>query len=213
MNEVLLPTHEHGARIRADAIERDSMLSEISTDYCPFCEDLFDDIQNIVVRILRETEGVEFNSLQMGYHISKELVEEEDYLRKRFGARGAPPLKASFAAAVELALKEKMTDVTLVKEVPDVMILVDSLTLRVKAEDAPCFPMEGIVRCLAMLLRARWLSRSCKGHKGGCDLIEMTGLQCPAFSPGSHRRTNSPVIGAEDTVSMAWAARISMSDV
>ena len=28
-----------------------------------------------------------------------------------------------------------MTDVTLVKEVPDVMILVDSLTLRVKAEE------------------------------------------------------------------------------
>ena len=43
----------------------------------------------------------------MGYHISKELVEEEDYLRKRFGARGAPPLKASFAAAVELALKRE----------------------------------------------------------------------------------------------------------
>ena len=57
---------------------------------------------------------MEFNTLQMGYHISKELVEEEDYLRKRFGARGAPPLKASFAASVELALKEKMKEVNLV---------------------------------------------------------------------------------------------------
>ena len=46
LNEGGLPAREHGARIRVDAIERDSMLSEINTDYCPFCEDLFDDIQN-----------------------------------------------------------------------------------------------------------------------------------------------------------------------
>ena len=45
-----------------DAIERDSMLSEIVHRLLPFLEDFFDDIQNIVVRILRETEGVEFNS-------------------------------------------------------------------------------------------------------------------------------------------------------
>jgi tRNA pseudouridine synthase 10 len=177
LNEGGLPTHEHGARIRADAIERDSMLSEISTDYCPFCEDLFDDIQNIVVRILRETEGVEFNSLQMGYHISKELVEEEDYLRKRFGARGAPPLKASFAAAVELALKEKMKEVNLVKEVPDVMILVDSLTLRVKAEVRPVFLYGRYRKMSRDVPQTRWPCRSCKGRKGGCESCEMTGLQ------------------------------------
>ena len=38
LNEGGLSAKEHGARIRADAIERDSMLSEISIDYCPFCE-------------------------------------------------------------------------------------------------------------------------------------------------------------------------------
>tara|TARA_B100002051_G_scaffold273944_1_gene313862 strand:- start:100 stop:1512 length:1413 start_codon:yes stop_codon:yes gene_type:complete len=177
LNEGGLPAKEHGARIRADAIERDSQLSEISIDYCPFCEDLFADIQNIVVRILRETEGVEFNTLQMGYHISKELVEEEDYLRKRFGARGAPPLKASFAAAVELALKDKMKEIVLVKEVPDVMILVDSLTLRVKAEVRPVF-LYGRYRKLSRdVPQTRWPCRSCKGRQGGCESCEMTGLQ------------------------------------
>ena len=179
LNEGGLSAKEHGARIRADAIERDPMLSEISIDYCPFCEDLFDDIDNIVVRILRETEGVEFSSLQMGYHISKELVEEEDFLRKRFGARGAPPLKASFAAAVELALKEKMTDVTLVKEVPDVMILVDSLTLRVKAEVRPVFLYGRYRKMSREVPQTRWPCRSCKGRKGGCESCNMTGLQYP----------------------------------
>lgn len=177
LNEGGLPAREHGARIRVDAIERDSMLSEINTDYCPFCEDLFDDIQNIVVRILRETEGVEFNTLQMGHHISKELVEEEDYLRKRFGARGAPPLKASFAAAVELALKEKMTEINMVKEVPDVMILVDSLTLRVKAEVRPVFLYGRYRKMSREVPQTRWPCRACKGRDGGCASCDMTGLQ------------------------------------
>lgn len=177
LNEDGLSAEVHGSRIRDEAISRDSALSEIEETYCPFCEDLFQDTENIVVRIIREIGDVEFSSLQMGYHISKELIEEEDNLRKRFGARGASPLKSSFATAVENALKGKLGEVDFVKESPDVMILVDSLTLRVKAEIRPIF-YYGRYRKLAKdVPQTRWPCRACKGRDGGCESCKGTGLQ------------------------------------
>ncbi len=170
---------DHGSRIRADAISQDPTIEESKENYCPFCEDLFEDVDNIVIRILREIGNVEFSTIQMGYHISKELIEEEDVLRKKFGSRGANPLKSSFAAAVESALKKELNGIELVKELPDVMILVDSLTLRVKAEIRPVF-YYGRYRKLAKdVPQTRWPCRSCKGRDGGCELCDGTGLQYP----------------------------------
>ena len=168
---------DHGSRIRADAVAQDPTILENTENYCPFCEDLFEDVDNIVIRIIREIGEVEFSTIQMGYHISKELIEEEDILRKKFGARGASPLKSSFAAAVEYALKKELENVEMVKELPDVMILVDSLTLRVKAEIRPIF-YYGRYRKLAKdVPQTRWPCRSCKGRDGGCESCNGTGLQ------------------------------------
>ena len=189
----------HGSRIREEAISRDPSIAEIDENYCPFCEDLFQDIDNIVIRILREIGDVEFSTLQMGYHISKELIEEEDSLRKRFGARGAHPLKASFAGAVETALKEKLDEVEMVKEIPDVMILVDSLTLRVKAEIRPVF-YYGRYRKLAKdVPQTRWPCRACKGRDGGCDSCEGTGLQYPDSVQDLIGEPIREALSAEDT--------------
>tara|TARA_B100000902_G_scaffold14283_2_gene17307 strand:- start:661 stop:2154 length:1494 start_codon:yes stop_codon:yes gene_type:complete len=172
-----LSPFDHGSRIREDAISLDPTIAESKEKYCPFCEDLFEDVDNIVIRILREIGDVEFSTIQMGYHISKELIEEEDVLRKKFGARGAKPLKSSFAAAVESALQEELEGIELVKELPDVMILVDSLTLRVKAEIRPIF-YYGRYRKLAKdVPQTRWPCRSCKGRDGGCESCDGTGLQ------------------------------------
>ena len=168
---------DHGSRIRADAVAQDPTILENTENYCPFCEDLFEDVDNIVIRIIREIGEVEFSTIQMGYHISKELIEEEDILRKKFGARGASPLKSSFAAAVENALKKELENVEMVKELPDVMILVDSLTLRVKAEIRPIF-YYGRYRKLAKdVPQTRWPCRSCKGRDDGCESCNGTGLQ------------------------------------
>ena len=170
---------DHGARIRAEAVSLDPSISENKETYCPFCEDLFEDVDNIVIRILREIGDVEFSTIQMGYHISKELIEEEDTLRKKFGARGAQPLKSSFALAVESALKEKLDNIEVVKELPDVMILVDSLTLRVKAEIRPVFYYGRYQKLAKDVPQTRWPCRSCKGREGGCESCEGTGLQYP----------------------------------
>ena len=168
---------DHGSRIRADAVAQDPTILENTENYCPFCEDLFEDVDNIVIRIIREIGEVEFSTIQMGYHISKELIEEEDVLRKKFGARGASPLKSSFAAAVEYALQKELEQVEMVKELPDVMILVDSLTLRVKAEIRPIF-YYGRYRKLAKdVPQTRWPCRSCKGRDDGCESCNGTGLQ------------------------------------
>ena len=44
-----------GASIRDEAYSRDNELeSKIVQDYCPLCENLFDDIENIVDRVLGE---------------------------------------------------------------------------------------------------------------------------------------------------------------
>ena len=56
---------EAGASIREDAYSRDNELeSKIAQDYCPLCENLFDDIENIVDRVLEELSETEFQTMQ-----------------------------------------------------------------------------------------------------------------------------------------------------
>ena len=57
------------------------------------------------------------------------------------------------------------------------MILVDSLTLRVKAEIRPVFYYGRYRKFAKDVPQTRWPCRSCKGRDGGCESCEGTGLQ------------------------------------
>ncbi len=96
-----------GAVIRSEAFERDEQLqSKILQDYCPLCENLFDDIENIVDRVFDSLSDTDFSTMQFGIHLPKDLIQEEDRIRSKFGAPGSFPLKGALVEEIHNRIGE-----------------------------------------------------------------------------------------------------------
>lgn len=169
---------EGGKAVREDAHARDPDLAKFGApEVCPLCEDLFDDVENIVSRVTESVEGVQHSTMQFGIHLPKDLIQEEDRIRSRHGAPGSRPLKAAFVDAIQANLSNHLTDVNFVKENPDLMIRVDGLTLRVDIDIRPVF-LYGRYRKLSREIpQTRWPCRACRGREEGCESCQGTGLQ------------------------------------
>jgi|TARA_B100000959_G_scaffold185957_1_gene194474 tRNA pseudouridine synthase 10 len=173
-----LSTSTPGHIIREEAYARDTGLPEkVIQDYCPLCENLFEDVNNIVDRVFESLSGTQFSTMQFGIHLPKDLVQEEDRIRTKYGAPGSYPLKGAIVASIHRRIIEQNRKVDFVKEIPDVMVLVDGLTLRVDVDVRPIF-LYGRYRKLSREIpQTRWPCRSCRGRADGCDSCQGSGLQ------------------------------------
>ena len=171
---------EGGKEIREDAHARDPDIAKFGApELCPLCEDLFDDVGNIVSRVAESVSGVQHSTMQFGIHLPKDLIQEEDRIRSRHGAPGYRPLKAAFVDAIQADLSNLLSNVSFVKENPDLMIRVDGLTLRVDIDIRPVF-LYGRYRKLSREIpQTRWPCRACRGRDEGCESCQGTGLQYP----------------------------------
>jgi tRNA pseudouridine synthase 10 len=169
-----------GERVRNQALERDPDLKvDDSIDCCPFCEDLFLEIDLIVKRIAEAVSDVEFSKAQLGIHFAKDHVAAEEALRSTIAATGSRPLKATLSESIQSAVTEEIPGIAWVKERPEVMLLFDTLTLGVNA-DVRALYLYGRYRKLARgLPQTRWPCRACRGRDGGCESCNGTGQQYP----------------------------------
>lgn len=189
-----------GEEIRSAAHARDTELAKVETpDLCPLCENLFDDVNNIVSRVVESTEGIEHTSIQFGIHMPKDLIQEEDRIRSRNGAPASRPLKAAFVDAIQNELSAHMPDVKFVKEMPDLMILIDGLTLRVDVDVRPVFLYSRYRKLSREIPQTRWPCRACRGRADGCESCKGTGLQYLDSVQDLIGETIRIVLDAEDT--------------
>ena len=146
-----------------------------SEPLCPFCENLFEEA-SLLAELIKEAVGErECFRLQLGARIPKDQTEAEDHLRKRFGAGGSAPLKSSLVEEVARQLKEIDFGVKLVIDKPEILALIDVLTLTVEL-DIRSHYVYGRYRKLARgIPQTKWPCRSCKGR--GCQKCDQTGLQ------------------------------------
>jgi tRNA pseudouridine synthase 10 len=174
------PLDQVGERVRAQALERDPELKmNDGIDCCPFCEDLFLELDLIVNRISAAVDGVEFSKAQLGIHFAKDHVAAEEVLRSTIAATGSRPLKATLSDAIQSAVSEKLSGMIWVKERPEVMLLFDTLTLGVNADVRAVF-LYGRYRKIARgIPQTRWPCRACRGRDGGCESCNGTGQQYP----------------------------------
>ena len=191
---------EGGREIREDAHARDPGIAKFGApELCPLCEDLFDDTGNIVSRVIESTKDIEYGTIQFGIHLPKDLVQDEDKIRSRHGAPASRPLKAAFVDAIQEQLSKHMPDIEFVKEKPDLMILVDGLTLRVDIDVRPVF-LYGRYRKLSREIpQTRWPCRACRGRAQGCESCQGTGLQYPDSVQDLIGEPIRAILQAEDT--------------
>ena len=189
-----------GSVIRQEAFERDEKLeSSIVQDYCPLCEELFEDIDNIVERVFRTLSETQFSTMQFGIHLPKDLIQEEDRIRSKFGAQGSYPLKGAIVEAIHKRIRELDQQIVFVKEKPDIMVLVDGLTLRVDVDVRPVFLYGRYRKISRGIPQTRWPCRACRGRSLGCESCEGTGLQYPNSVQDLIGEPVREALDAEDT--------------
>jgi tRNA pseudouridine(54/55) synthase len=168
---------QSGQEIRSIVEKGNSHLANIREEIplCPFCENLFEEVELLTDIIFDSISPYQFKRLQLGARFPKSQIEEEDSQRKRFGAGGCDGLKTGLVAEIAKRLNQKLEGVTLVNDKPQILALIDVLTLSVDL-DIRAHYLYGRYRKLERgIPQTRWPCRACKGR--GCERCEMTGLQ------------------------------------
>ena len=168
---------ESGIEIRASVVETDSTMANAreETPLCPFCENLFDEAP-LLAELIQESVGErECSRLQLGARIPKDQSEAEDHLRKRFGAGGSAPLKSSLVEEVARQLGELGMGQNLVVEKPEILALIDVLTLTVELDIRSHYVYGRYRKLERGIPQTKWPCRACKGR--GCEKCDYTGLQ------------------------------------
>ena len=168
---------QSGEEIRGIVEKGNSHLSNVreETPLCPFCENLFEEVDLLTDIIYDSISPYQFKRLQLGARFPKSQIEEEDSQRKRYGAGGCDGLKTGLVAEIAKRLNQRLEGVTLVNDKPQILALIDVLTLSVDL-DVRAHYLYGRYRKLERgIPQTRWPCRACKGR--GCERCEMTGLQ------------------------------------
>ena len=169
--------YESGVEIRNSVVELDKTMEIAREDspLCPFCENLFEEAPLLAQLILEAIGERECSRLQLGARIPKDQTEAEDFLRKKYGAPGSAPLKSSLVEEVARQLKELGKGENLVVDKPEILALIDVLTLTVEL-DIRSHYLYGRYRKLERgIPQTKWPCRTCKGR--GCEKCDQTGLQ------------------------------------
>ena len=109
---------ESGLEVRNLVVETDSTMAQAreKEPLCPFCENLFEESELLADIIFDNIAPYELSRLQLGARIPKDQIQDEEDLRKRFGAGGSDALKSSLVQAIAQHLNTKLENVTLVND-------------------------------------------------------------------------------------------------
>ena len=168
---------EAGGGIRASVVEQDEHLATAREDepLCPFCENLFEEVDLLADIIFDSLEPYDLSRLQLGARFPKDQMETEEDLRKRLGAGGSVALKASLVEQIGVRLKQRLEGIAIVNDKPDVLALIDVLTLTVDLDIRAVYIYGRYRKLERGIPQTRWPCRACKGR--GCQRCDETGLQ------------------------------------
>ena len=168
---------ESGAEIRSSVVRRDSHLETARTEIplCPFCENLYEEA-NLLADIIHDAiQPYQATRLQLGARIPKDQIEGEEELRKRLGAGGSDALKSGLVTEIARNLNDRMEGKKLVNDKPQILALIDVLTLTVELDIRAHYLYGRYQKLERGIPQTRWPCRACKGR--GCEKCDGTGLQ------------------------------------
>jgi tRNA pseudouridine synthase 10 len=174
---------ESGLEVRESIIDDALSIAAAKIEMCPFCEDLFAEAGLLAELIHEASRDYEHTRLQLGTRIPKDQVEDEEHLRKRFGAAGSNALKTSLLEEIALRLREMNPTTKLVNDKPQILALIDVLTLTVELDIRSHYVYGRYNKFERGIPQTRWPCRACKGR--GCESCKQTGLQYATSVQGS----------------------------
>ena len=169
-----------GQQIRESVSEGNQRLINIRKEIplCPFCENLFEEVELLTDVIEDALQGYDIQKLQIGARFPKDQIEDEEGLRKQYAAGGSDALKPSLVKEISTQLSERLTSVEIVNDKPDILALIDVLTLTVTLDVRSTYIYGRYRKHERGIPQTRWPCRACKGR--GCAKCNDTGQQYPS---------------------------------
>ena len=169
-----------GQQIRESVSEGNQRLINIRKEIplCPFCENLFEEVELLTDVIEDALQGYDIQKLQIGARFPKDQIEDEEGLRKQYAAGGSDALKPSLVKDISTQLSGRLTTVEIVNDKPDILALIDVLTLTVTLDVRSTYIYGRYRKHERGIPQTRWPCRACKGR--GCAKCNDTGQQYPS---------------------------------
>ena len=199
---------ESGAEIRSSVVRRDSHLETVRTEIplCPFCENLYEEA-NLLADIIHDAiQPYQATRLQLGARIPKDQIEGEEELRKRLGAGGSDALKSGLVTEIARNLNDRMEGKKLVNDKPQILALIDVLTLTVELDIRAHYLYGRYQKLERGIPQTRWPCRACKGR--GCEKCDGTGLQ---YKKSVQDLIGNPLLGLFEAKEHAFNAEAAVS--
>ena len=169
-----------GRQIRESISEGNQRLLNIRQEIplCPFCENLFEEVDLLADVIEDALAGYDIKKLQIGARFPKDQIEHEEGIRKQYAAGGSDGLKPSLVGLISEKLKGRLDSVSIVNDKPDILALIDVLTLTVTLDVRSAYIYGRYKKHERGIPQTRWPCRACKGR--GCAKCNDTGQQYPS---------------------------------
>ena len=72
-----------------------SKKNKLQNHKCFICKNIFEQIDNIVIRILESIESYEFSSFETGIIIKPSLIDRDDHIKSEFQIKGVSSVKSN----------------------------------------------------------------------------------------------------------------------
>ncbi|MEM5879009.1 MAG: tRNA pseudouridine(54/55) synthase Pus10 [Candidatus Aenigmatarchaeota archaeon] len=174
---------DSGEKIEVDASNfhgikfRNIKLEARKPEKCKICQNFFlEEIDEIAKRIVKELRGIEFRSFLIGSIPTDEMMNEEEKLYEKIGIEFVEPIKSELNRELGKRV-EKLTGKNFSLESPDVTIIVNLKTGKIKKEIRSLFVYGKYKKLVRNIPQSKWVCSKCKGK--GCMECKGSGKLYP----------------------------------
>ncbi len=144
---------------------------------CYICQDLFDDLDNMIEKIIDvlQTKEIQFSNFLVGCRVDPEILEREEYIHDKFDL-DVENIKKEINREIGKELSLRLS-----KEVefdnPNLVLMVDFKKGTIETQINPIFIESRYRKLIRGIPQTKWPCSKCKGR--GCDRCNHTGKMYP----------------------------------
>ena len=151
-------------------------LPKTDKQTCFLCNGLLHEIDSLVEKILDKIQCYEHTTFLMGVEFPVAVAEREDEFKAAFGVVYSESIKHEFGRLLGKNV-EAQTHKTVEFRKPDIMIIVNPFTERIKLQINPLFVAGRYRKLVRDIPQSKWFCSDCRGR--GCEKCRGTGLLYP----------------------------------
>jgi tRNA pseudouridine synthase 10 len=157
----------HGIKFRNIKIKTEK------PEKCSVCKNFFrDELERLAKETVKKFRGIEFKTFLVGTILSNELQRAEEEIWSQAGIEFVEPIKAEINRELGKVI-ERISDKTFSSKNPDVTVLVNLQTGKIKANIRSLYVSGGYTKLVRGIPQTKWVCSSCGGK--GCIACKGTG--------------------------------------